>query len=182
MQIKFKFSLPYERALMLYQAKPASLESFIVEKRKIIESRIKSLEKFWTKKVQFAIEETVGLKFKENVVCYLNSARNISDPLSIKIEDLKDMQDNLIHELIHVILTQNNVSQKKGWKLLQEKYKNENPITRGHILVHAVHEVVTKKIRKGRLKRIKAYSKNPNYKNSWRIVKKEGAENLLNFL
>lgn len=180
MNIKFKFSLPYEKALMLIKPKLEVVDSFRDAKKHLIKSRIRALERFWaTGAVEIALNKITSLKFKENVVCYLNSARNMSDPLSIKIEDLKDMQDNLIHELIHVLLTQNNIGKKKGWKKIQDKYKNENQVTRRHILIHAIHELVTKEIRPSRLERIQKYSKNPYYINSWKIVKKEGAENLI---
>ena len=175
MDIKFIHSIPYEKAL---NKEIANLKGVFVMKK------TQAMNSFWDKygdKIVETLEKSIELSFDKTapVKCYLNSTASLSDPLSIKFEDVNDMRDNLIHELAHIILTQNNIGETKGWKKLQKDYTNEHPATRTHILVHAIHLIVTKRLFPSRKTKIQNYSKMPAYIRSWEIVEQEGEWNLL---
>lgn len=174
MDIRFIFSPQYENVL-----NPDGKNS----REALAYPRISALKKFWSttgEDIEFAFMKATQLSFEPDAIkCYLNSKASLSDPLSLRIENITDMRDNLIHELAHVILTQNNIGKTKGWKKLQEDFKDESPITRTHILVHAIHLIITKQLFPRRKKAIENYSIHPAYKRSWEIVNEEGEWNLL---
>lgn len=176
MNIKFKYQHIYEQRL---NPKAAILSS---EK---IEEGVALMDVFWKERgasVEMAMKEVTGLNFKQSsIVCYLNSTMSFSDPLTLAIEDAADMYDNLVHELIHIILMDNEEA-LLGWQAMFERYKTEPRITKTHIGIHAIHELVALKIFPHRMERIKSYSKNPEYVRSWEIVNKDGAENIIAFI
>ncbi len=149
------------------------------EKSPVLLKRLKTLQNYWdTKKtwIEALFEGYTNLSFKKKqITCYLNHTESFSNPLSLKIESESDMRDNLIHELCHVILTQNNIGDTKKWKTLQKDYKSESDTTRSHILVHALHALITPE----RLKQIKSYSQKRDYIRSWKIVEKESPKELI---
>lgn len=175
MKIDFKFTNQYE-----YTLNPDSKVS-----DRIVSRAINAMEQFWSDnsgKIQFALREITGLSFDNKTIpCYLNSKTSLSDPLSIKIEKVGDMQDNLVHELIHILLTQNyeKVVFKKKWDFFWESFKDEVPSCRSHIMVHAIHFLVLSRIKPSRLKRIVEYSKHKSYVRSWKIVRTIGARNIV---
>lgn len=138
------------------------------------------------KNILKTIEDVTGLKFGKKPISVILGDESRSSPLTVKVEDPDDMIDNLIHELIHVIFTRNYKGKfKKKWNSLMDTYvgfNKLNPVTARHIPVHAVHYLVTKKIRPHRIKNIKSYSEHPDYIKSWKIVEKIGAKKILDSL
>ena len=174
MNIKFIYSTSYDKSLN-YMGK-------IVPKY-IIMIKIGLLTYFWKKNqniIEKILNEIANLSFKkEELFCNLNSVSSMSNPFSIKFEKISFMKDNLIHELIHIILTQNNIAETKGWKQIQQDFKNETVTTRNHILIHALHYLFLMKFNPSRKKYIMNYSQNIDYIRSWNIVNKIGAQNIV---
>lgn len=162
MDIKFKFTSQFQTSLSNKEV------IFPVEE-------IKGLNNFWLtfgSKVEEAFKEVTGLSFLEKIIpCYLNSEFSVSDPLCLKIEKIDDMIDNLIHELIHVILTQNKIGETEKWKNLMEQFKEEVPLTKVHVIIHAIHQKVYEKL--GFTERINVIQNNsvkPPYIRAWEIA------------
>ncbi len=147
-----------------------------------------STETRWEKeggKIIKTLESVLGLKLPKKLTVYVNTEASFSEPLAIKIEkDIDDNIDNLTHELIHVILTHNFKKIEKKWITLMQKYEKEKPLTRRHIPIHAIHLKVAGQLGfgKDRIDRIKTYSKNPAYLQSWKIVNKESADRIIQLL
>lgn len=184
MEIQFKFSRIYERTLQLYKPKVKAFSiDDIKERRKEIDNDISYLNAFWKKEktgIVKALKNVTKLSFKTDLICYLNSEISLSDPLSIKIENVTDMKNSLVHELIHSLLDQNNIGKTKGWEKLKEDFKKEKPLTQSHILIHAIHEEFCLKYNPSLLNRVFSYSKHPAYRRAWKIVRKLGAKNVIN--
>lgn len=143
------------------------------------------------------ISEITGLPWNTNKIsCYVLGVSSIgpfSDPLTIPIVVIRKKDvvttldeshfiDILIHELIHNILIQNEAQLFQYLSfIMEEKYKNEDPITSLHIPIYAIHKQVFEKFfSKSRLRReIKISSGDSLYKRSWDIVQSVGADNIL---
>jgi len=171
MKIQFTFSVQFNTSLtkrdVLYPAK-----------------EIEAMNLFWEtcgQDIEKILTKITRLSFVEkSIKCYLNSEFSISDPLSLKIENIEDMKDNLIHELIHVLLTGNDFGETSQWKAVMEEYKEEPTATRIHVVVHRIHYLVTQKLFPNRLEAIVNYSKNPKYIRAWNIIKNpEKVDNLM---
>lgn len=171
MRIKFKYSHIYEKHLN------PEVEPVPIEK---VNTSILEMDTFWKADgpaIEKVFKDITGMSFVDDeIICYINSGKSFSDPLSLQIVDVKDMQDNLIHELAHVLLS--GRAPEKA-KILWNKYKDEHVITRRHILVHAIHLLLTRNLYPERVERIKTYSKRINYIRSWEIVDQEGAEKII---
>ncbi len=92
------------------------------------------------------------------------------------------MVDTLTHELIHRILSEleNWKRIRNNWQMLMRHYRQELPVTRTHIVVHAIHELVLLDMYgQRRLMRERRAVKNSAYKKSWKIVEKRGAKNIV---
>lgn len=174
MDIKFKYSIQYEKTL---NPEIADLKDSFVS------VRIDYMNSFWSEYRDTIInqfKELTGLSFnEESLICYLNSKISLSDPLSLKMEDFYNMRDNLIHELTHVLLTQNNISESKGWKNMQKDFRKEYPATRTHIIIHSIHQNITKIVFPARIYNVENYSSLFSYTRSWEIVNEIGAMNLI---
>lgn len=174
MNIEIKYSHIYEQEL--------NPEASALSHAKIDEAE-NALVEFWKKNgssIKKTLEHVTGLSFHKAVIpVYLNSSKIFSDPLTLKIEDTRDMQDNLVHELIHVLLIQNKTGELPGWKTLMERYKEKEPAVKVHIVVHAIHILVAQTLFPDRIERIKSYSTFPTYRKSWEIVDELGASNVV---
>jgi hypothetical protein len=176
MNLKFNLSHQYEMALVKGDLNiPWKEYSF----------KQSQMTGWWSKnenKINMALYDVAKLKFKSDIlVCYLNSKITVSDPLSLKFEDVEDMKDNLIHELIHILLTQNYSKIRKTWdKFYSKSYQEESPATRTHMAVHSIHYLVTQNIRPGRIKHIKTYSLDKDYIRSWELVDTIGPDSIIN--
>lgn len=118
MRINFFYSAPYDRMLTEMSGFDYSDNQSIEAKEYIIK-----IEKNWRKsekRIINEIEKVSKLKFKDDATCFLvkNMHYNaLSHPLTIKIHnDYDKFNDVLMHELIHVILVQND----KGKELLYD--------------------------------------------------------------
>jgi len=132
------------------------------------------------------LRDVTGLNFKKNeIICYINSKASFSDPLALRISnDPKVMIDNLVHELIHVLLTQNIDLIWEKIQRLHETYKSHSFTTRIHILIHAVHLELAKELFPDRIRSIRTYAHDADYRLAWKIVIENGSQalvkNLLN--
>lgn len=157
-----------------------------------IKKRIKSLQDSWDNIKSDVLKEISGiynLDWQEKkIICYITGVgRPISDPLTIGLwkdswRDNAGLIDNLVHELLHQIQSQ-NISKITSWfrEYLMEKYVNETRTTRSHILLHAVHKQIYEKFFDiTRLQKdIEKCKKHPDYNRAWEIVEKEGAKNII---
>ena len=171
MDIKFKYSNVYETHLNP-DARPLTHTEIV--------TKIATMEAFWKEyytNIENAYKEVTGLSFKrDSVICYVNSGKTFSDPLSLEIEDDKDMQDNLVHELIHILLTDNHSSFEAKQLELYKKFPEEVFTTKIHVIVHAIHLLVAQKLFPERVDRIVNYSVLRAYRKSWDIVKEMSAQ------
>lgn len=178
MKINFIYANIYQGSLNPGIEKPS--ESLVNKKLKMIEA-------FWKKNernVEQSVGKITGLQFKKgrSIDCYLNTEKSFSEPLTLKMQEDKDMGDTLVHELMHVLLAHNH--ETGGWELKKMKkflrdFKDEPMLTRNHILVHAMHYLIYKDIMPERIDAILNYSKRPEYVRAWEIVNKIGAEELI---
>lgn len=160
-QIKFTYSKQNSKALSAYCFDA-------------LHKSLKEMHVFWLKYAKVIEKELkiiTGLSFqKKKIVCRLNFKRSLSNPLSLKVENIDDMKDNLIHELIHTLFTQNYKGKfKKIWDDFWQSHK-DNSLVKSHIAVHAVHYKFSQKLFPNRTKNIIDYSTDLNYKKSWAIV------------
>ncbi len=158
---------------------------------KEIVSYIKNIQKIWAKlenKILKELENVSKLRFKEGkIICYvIGKAIPFSDPLTIPIykEEPNYFIDTLIHELIHILFTQegNLNKAKKLWRYIFRKYKNETFETKIHIPLHAVHtHIYTVFFSMERLEHdiIELFNLRA-YRRSWEIVNKDGYQNIIN--
>ena len=177
MNIQFKFSKPYEKTLNP-KADPSTYRE--------IEEKLEVMTTFWNTeggKIEKTFKEVTGLEFTDEIIpCYLNSQASLSDPLSLRVVDILDMKDNLIHEFCHVFFRQNHSKISKGWEAMFSVYSNEPFLTKVHIGVHALHYLVVEKLMPERLSNIVNYSKKPTYVKAWEIVKKETPQKIVDLI
>lgn len=180
MKIHFIFSHQYENVLSRGRSAVSTRTIF---------SKKKSLDFFWKSNkanIVNCLKKITGLSFtQKEISCYLNSIISLSDPLTLKIEHLSDMKDNLVHELIHVLFTQNyynNMLFRKKWDQYMKIYSSESRLTQSHVAVHATHLLITKTLFPRRLRFIQKYSHQIDYLKSWSIVKEEGSENIVKLI
>jgi hypothetical protein len=175
MKITFTFSRQYENAVNHAD------NILTYEKTNVL---ISQLDAFWSKMgpdIEKMYLELSGLHFiSSEIQCYINSQFSISDPFSIRAEDINDMKNNIIHELVHVLLIQNeavsNVFKNKWNFYYKTHYQSETPLTRTHIPIHAIHYLIAKKYMPDQINRIKSYTQHPDYLRSWQIVDNETPE------
>lgn len=172
MKIKFVFSNQFEQAL---SQNPVPFESA----RKALEG-IEKQWNLWGRRIKEHLKRITHLEFtSKEITCYLNSKAAFSDPLSLKIEDSNYMLDNLVHELIHVLLTNNYKKIEEDIAAFHKKFQNEVFITRIHILIHAVHLLLAQEVFPERIKDIQEYSVNKDYRKAWEIVNNIGADKIV---
>ncbi len=165
MNINFKYSGIYESRLkgFNYFKKDETLSR--KEAFKIID-RFELVWKKEEKRIFNAIEKITGYTFKNKKMdCWLNSRATFSDPLSIRLENIEVMVDNLLHELIHVIYSQNIKTIDKKWLKQQKQIKkifsksdfSMAPVCTNHVPIHAAQILITKIVRPKRLQQIVSY-------------------------
>lgn len=135
------------------------------------------LEQFWAAygiQIEAYLNKITGFSFVEDITCHLNTEYSKSYPiLRLKIEDIQDMKDGLIHELIHILLSQNSDKGEAQWQDLMKEYEAETQLCRVHIAVHRIHYLLDKKLFPERLEAIQNYSVKPDYVRSWQIANTE---------
>ena len=154
-------------------------------KEREIVDYIYKVQRIWDKigkKILKELEEVTKLEFKDDkIICYVvGNAIPFHDPLTIPIykKEYNYFIDTLIHEIIHILFTQegNLKRAKKSWKYIFTKYKNETFDTKIHIPLHAVHTYIYNKFfSMERLEHdiVELYNIKA-YRRSWDIVNKEG--------
>ena len=188
----FKYSRIYNTNWKRYFSVSAdiSLPSF----EDILEQKSK-LEEYWKingAKIMNSISNISGLKWKdEDINVYLIAHGPVfSDPLTLSLSKGKEsvnvlsdeeIQIDLIHELIHNILSQNHdeLSNFSNWR--DAKYGEEDILTRVHIAVHAIEVgVMTELKREKELEKIIMKSSG-SYRKAWDILEQEGWENIVKY-
>ncbi len=181
-KIIFKYSLIYDQ-IWRDIGENCFAGKNIPEKEEVQEY-LKEVEFLWREKEQTVFEEifnAVPLAWEEkDIICYVVGKSfpipAFSHPLTISLyENKNDFIDTLVHEIIHHINIKINLGSFK------EKYKNESRKTMIHISVHAIHaHIYLKMFDRERMERnIKRIEKLPDYRRAWKIVEKEGYENIL---
>ena len=150
---------------------------------------IKNIDKYWKKYEKPILKELSQisrLKWKsKEIPCYVvGDCVPFSDPLTIGMYKDKDwFVNNLIHELIHQLFTQNgNIEKsKRAWNYINRKYRDKPFNTRIHIPLHAIHShIYLRFFNEKRLSRdIKLIKFLPEYKKSWEIVREEGYKKII---
>ena len=154
---------------------------------KALDAHVQKLEKAWAKyggKILTEIRRVTKLSWREKeIVCYVTAGViPYSDPLTL---NLRSDIDTTTHELIHRIVSEpENWKRIKGnWMMLMKKYKSEPQRTKTHIVIHAIHAAILKKLfGEKRLKREKKAVRDQKYIRSWKIVDVEGYENIIKVL
>lgn len=153
--------------------------------------RLPELKKDWDRVeegVIKSIEDATHLSFLESIPCYIvGRARPYSDPLTIplffkgsKNYDAYHFIHTLTHELIHVILVQNNI------KILSletaTKFKTELRSLIVHIYVHAIHEYVFRSVFSEEdliIEKEKSKALPDLYYRSWKLVDEIGYKKII---
>lgn len=183
-KIEFRYSEIYDRKYR----ESKQTQKYLKEKKQEYPSReeilnyIEEVKRLWNKKSKKILKEiskVSGLKWKEKkIICYvIGVGRPFSDPLTIKIlkKNISRFLETLTHELIHQIQVQNKKKYILWHKYVLEKHKNEERITKNHVLLSAIHWKLLEKLegQEAVQKEIKKFSKDKAYKRAWEIVKKE---------
>ena len=157
LKVYFIYSHPYDRTFCeLLKVK---------RKEKEVKKLISSLNKKerYISRICKAIEKATGLMFKKDVKCYVVSDtlwKGFSDPLTIRLSNINEFINVLIHELIHVISVQNKNRMKILNKLIERRF-NLPLHTRVHIWVNIADMKVKRAIGfKNFIKKKKVLKKN----------------------
>lgn len=172
------------RRSWLYDQALARKRGYKMPSHEALDAHVRKLEKEWAKygkKILTEITRITKLSWHEKeVVCYVTAGViPYSDPLTL---NLRSNIDTVTHELIHRIVSEpENWERVKGnWMTLMRKYKSEPQQTRMHIVIHAIHATILKKLfGEKRLKKEKKTVRDPKYTRSWAIVDAEGYENIV---
>ncbi len=193
-KIEFEYSSVYDEHWkkyleIYYKAYKDPKTKIIIDhyptKEKIM-NYIKKIKPLWKKeerKILNKISELTKLEWKEEKIKVYMVGKCVpySDPLTMTFyKNNNDFIDVLTHELIHQIQSQNSKTYHKWALYVEKRYKKESPLTRRHILLHAVHkELYLKLLGKSRLNRNLKKSVKKSYKRAWEIVENEGYENII---
>ncbi len=172
------------RRSWLYDQALARERGYKMPSGKSLGAHVRKLEQEWLKNggnVLKEIARVTKLNWREKeIVCYITAGViPYSDPLTL---NLRSDIDTLTHELIHRILSEpeNWKRIKTNWMRLMKKYRNEAQKTKTHIVVHAIHAAILKKLfGEQRLKREKKAVHDSKYIRSWAIVDADGYGNIV---
>ena len=150
---------------------------------------IAKVEKKWRKderRILAELSRTIGLPWPEKIIiCYIAGRTfPFSDPLTLHpCRDYADFRDTLTHELIHRLFAfGNNLDRARdAWRYIFRKYAKYSWNTKIHIPLHALHShILLKLYGKSRIEKDKKDLWHlPDYRNSWRVVEKEGYKNII---
>lgn len=184
MRINFEYSEPLDTMLAEMTLQSFTSAQFIemTEYKKTLENNWKRIEP----KAVKTIESFSGLKFKKDVECFPVKSmefRAISSPFIIRKEkNLKVTEVIIIHELIHILLTQNK---EKVVNYITAIYPNKEHDFKIHVAVLAIQ----KKVMENLFERdfIKKFIKEDedSLKDAWKEVIKHShhyKKNIINFL
>jgi hypothetical protein len=175
----------FQRAPAIYDRHLNPLYPLTLTKaERLISSRIQKLEKRWKNsgpRVVKLLNKTTGLRWiDQDIRCYVTPAVNtsFSHPMTLRpYPSADDMFEVFTHELIHRLL---NNSAHPPWYIKSrnaflESFQNESLVTQRHIILHALHSLILRRLfGTARLKRALAFSKQPEYVRSWKIVDELG--------
>ena len=168
-------------------------DKILIENEELFKN-IEDYKKEWKKhedKILEALLNLLPIKFIHNVidvyvVSYLPGNSGISEPLIIS-GDLKTDRfiDVLVHEIIHVYLTNNNIIPKIfPFKIIDAMFPEEKDLkVKSHIIVHAIQKYILLDILKDNNRYINNKEKfclTESYKKSWDIVEERGYIEIIN--
>jgi len=160
--------------------------------QKEVDFIVSEYKKAWSaveKKVLESIQDITKLSFKNALIdvhVVRRTNRSFSRPPVFDIrKNPSDFCDELIHELIHIILQQNNSIVSWGvLEWLNEKFSEETDCTRNHLYVHAILKILyldvleePKRLERN-LARSKKHSTN-EYTRAWDIVDSVGEKEII---
>jgi hypothetical protein len=148
-QIKFIYSLPFDRLLTEYSDK-----LFNEQQIKEVVQYIKRLQTEWGKindLVFEILESYTGNKLqKSEIKCYVVKyckLSGISNPLTIRMDyDFDYIFDTLIHELIHILTIRNPEKYKKIEQELKKIFPKEEREIISHVYIIFIELQIIKKI------------------------------------
>lgn len=152
-------------------------------------ARVEKYKEIWQKHEQVILTgicDFTGLNFKRNVIdvyVVTGNPRSFSRPLVLRSGYSEgEFIINLTHELIHALLSDNE--EIGTGKLLLDRFPEESPLTRNHIIVNAVLKYVYLDILKNEklLERNLFLSKSHgsiDYVRAWEIVEELGYKNVV---
>lgn len=172
------------RRSWLYDQALARKRGYKMPSDRVLDVCVQKLGKEWVRygeKVLKEISRITKLDWQEKeIVCYVTAGViPYSDPLTL---NLRSDIDTLTHELIHRILSEpeNWKRIKSNWMRLMKKYRNEAQKTKTHIIVHAIHAAILKKLfGEKRLEKAKKTVRDSKYIRSWTIVDADGYGNIV---
>lgn len=184
MKINFEYSELLDTMLTEMALESYTPQQFLemVEYKKTLENNWKRLES----KAIKAIESFSGLKFKKDVECFPvknMEFRALSSPFIIRKEkNLKMAEITVIHELIHILLTQNK---EKVANYITAIYPDKEHDFKIHIAVLAIQKKVMENLfEKVFIKRFIKEDED-SLKDAWKEVIKHSRhykKNIINFL
>jgi len=189
-KVEFRYSYIYDE---VYK-NSSEIKKFLKKTNKKYPSREETIgfrnrfEVFWRgeeRKILRKILEVTGLNWKEKrIICYVvGVCRPMSDPMTIRVfHDMEYAVDMITHELIHNLQINIEDNKWKKWqRYIDSKYSDVSDTTKAHIFLNAVHKKIYLELfDKERLRRdLYESNKALDYKNSWKIVEKEGYESII---
>jgi hypothetical protein len=125
------------------------------------------------------IEPLTGLKWKEKTIaCYIvGNCIPFSSPLTVFMTyDYQTLLNNLTHELIHIILSDNYLQLKKSWSKLSRKYGLKGGLALVHIPLYAIQFKMLKEVsgEDAVLVEVKKGSSKADYKKAIEIALRDG--------
>lgn len=183
--VDFCYSFVYDQNISTWycKAKNIARKKFTVSPKAYLEE----IQDMWWQKetlVFDSIAHALQLQWQKNLVsCYLVSYGTcFSDPLTMRrFKDRSRFLHVLTHELVHVLLLQNQNIVTAAQQYFKQIYSNESQLTRNHIVVHAVlAKILPSCFGKAALDRdIELCQKSPEYKRAWDIVLEKGSDTVL---
>ena len=150
----------------------------------ILNAYLRKIEREWKKQGARILKEVARVtklewREKEIVIYITAGVYPYSDPMTL---NPRSSIHTLSHELIHRILSEpeNREKIKKNWAKLMKKYKGEVQKTKTHIIIHAIHAPILKKLfGENVLNKEKKEIPDPRYLRSWEIVDRDGYKKIL---
>lgn len=191
-EIRMRYAWHIDNAFDAFLAKvpESEKEDYVIENRKEVEEKITLFESVWKKveeKILFAMCDILELSFYPKIVdVYVSGTfkKAFSTPLVISSKYTPELfVDVLTHELLHVLLTDNNkkVDVRKAWNEMFPESIDRT--SRNHVLVHAVHKEIYLNTMNAPEKLafdIEKCKKFKGYEDAWNIVEKRGHMEIIN--
>lgn len=167
-------------------------DKWVPPDKKELDKRIENYQKAWKlieTKVITALCDVLGLNFRRNIIdvhIVSGNPRQISRPLIIKSGyPIDEFLNILIHELIHVLLSDNEEILPRPEELFSS-FPDETKLTKNHILVHAMLKYIYLNVLKeperlnNNIVTSRKHSTSEYYR-AWEIVEKEGYLEIIDY-